>query len=104
MDQLAALADPTRRRIVECLAANELCASEIASRVSISKPAASQHLKALRQAHLVRVRANAQQRIYSIAPEGFDEIADWLSNIRSFWSHRLDRLEASLTNSTTPND
>lgn len=101
MIRIETLADPTRRRIVECLAVSDLCAGEIASQVKISRPAASQHLKALKQAQLVQVRAKAQQRIYSIAPEGFDEIAEWLDTIRSFWSSRLDKLEASLADSAT---
>jgi len=61
---LAALADPTRRRIVEMLAQRELSAGEIAGRFEVSAPAISQHLKVLRDAQLVRVRAEAQRRIY----------------------------------------
>jgi len=94
---MAALADPTRRRIVETLARGALSSGEIASRFAISAPAISQHLKALRAARLVRVRPEAQRRIYELDLEGLDDVSDWLTRIRHFWSARLDALEAQLT-------
>jgi DNA-binding transcriptional ArsR family regulator len=96
MDSLAALADPTRRRIVESLASGALSSGEIASRFSISAPAISQHLKTLREARLVRVRAAAQRRIYELDPAGLDAALDWLADVRRFWAARLDGLEAQL--------
>ena len=96
MDSLAALADPTRRRIVETLAGGALSSGEIASRFSISAPAISQHLKTLRLARLVRVRAEAQRRIYELDPAGVDEMSAWIAQIRRFWSTRLDALETQL--------
>ena len=96
MDSLAALADPTRRRIVESLAEGALTSGEIASRFAITAPAISQHLKTLREARLVRVRAEAQRRIYELDPAGIDEVADWLADIRRYWRARLDGLEAQL--------
>ncbi len=93
MDSLAALADPTRRRIVESLAEGPLSSGEIASRFSISAPAISQHLKTLREARLVRVRAEAQRRIYELDPAGLEQMAAWVADIRRFWSSRLDALE-----------
>ena len=96
MDSLAALADPTRRRIVETLAEGALSSGDIASRFSISAPAISQHLKTLRLARLVRVRAEAQRRIYELDPAGVDEMSAWIANIRRFWSIRLDALETQL--------
>jgi len=96
MDPIAALADPTRRRIVESLARGALSSGEIASRFSITAPAISQHLKALRAARLVTVRAAAQRRIYELDPTGIDAVADWISDIRRFWAGRLDALEAQL--------
>jgi len=96
MDSLAALADPTRRRIVETLAEGALSSGEIASRFSISAPAISQHLKTLRLARLVRVRTEAQRRIYELDPEGVDEMSAWVAQIRRFWSSRLDALETQL--------
>jgi len=96
MDSLAALADPTRRRIVETLAEGALSSGEIASRFSISAPAISQHLRTLREARLVRVRAVAQRRIYELDRAGVDDVSDWVMSIRRFWAGRLDALEAQI--------
>ncbi len=96
MDSLAALADPTRRRIVETLAGGPLSSGEIASRFDITAPAISQHLKTLRNARLVRVRAQAQRRIYELDPDGVGELAAWVDQIRRFWTPRLEALEANL--------
>ena len=101
MDSLAALADPTRRRIVETLAEGALSSGEIASRFSISAPAISQHLTTLRLAWLVRVRAEAQRRIYELDLDGVDEMSAWIAQIRRFWSTRLDALETQLRTEKT---
>jgi len=96
MTALQALSDPTRQRIVEMLASGALSSGEIAGRFSLSPPAISQHLKALKQAKLVTVRADKQKRIYALDPQGVGEIADWVDRIRAFWNPRLDALEAAL--------
>jgi DNA-binding transcriptional ArsR family regulator len=93
---LNALADPTRQRIVEMLAARELSAGDIAGKFDVSAPAISQHLKVLKQAKLVRVRADAQRRIYTLDPKGFEEMDEWLTRIRRFWRGNLDALERVL--------
>lgn len=98
MQVLQALADPTRQRIVEMLASRELSAGQIAAKFEMSAPAVSQHLKVLKEAKLVRVRAEAQRRIYALDPEGFDEMDEWLTRIRRFWAGKLDLLEAALRN------
>lgn len=85
MQIFPALADPTRRRIVEILASGPLSAGDIAAHFTLSAPAISQHLKALRKARLVRVRPLAQQRIYELDPAGIGELAEWLQSIRAFW-------------------
>ena len=102
MDSLAALADPTRRRIVESLAAGPLSSGEIASRFAVSAPAISQHLKTLREARLVRVRAQAQRRIYELDSAGLNQMADWVADIRRFWSSRLDALEKQMKEEQSP--
>jgi len=96
MTALAALADPTRQRIVEMLAAGALSSGEIAGRFDLSAPAVSQHLKTLKAARLVSVRAEKQKRIYQLNPEGVTELAEWVERIRAFWNPRLDALEAAL--------
>jgi DNA-binding transcriptional ArsR family regulator len=93
---LAALADPTRRHIVELLATGEMPAGAIANRFQISAPAVSQHLKLLREARLVRVRVEAQRRIYQLDSTGFFELENWLGSMRQFWTTRLDTLDQEL--------
>ena len=96
MNSLAALADPTRRRIVEMLASGSLSSGEIAERFRISAPAISQHLKTLRGAGLVRVRVDAQRRIYELDSRGVDEMSEWVMRIRRTWAMRLEQLNAQL--------
>jgi DNA-binding transcriptional ArsR family regulator len=96
MTGLAALADPTRQRIVEMLASGPLSSGEIARRFEVSAPAISQHLKTLREAKMVRVRAEAQRRIYELDPDGVNEISAWIECIRAFWTAKLDALENQL--------
>jgi DNA-binding transcriptional ArsR family regulator len=98
--QFSALADPTRQRIVEMLAGGALCAGDIAGRFDLSPPAISQHLKTLRTAGLVKVRAEAQKRIYELDPKGVAELSDWVAHIRAFWTPRLDALEQALRKDT----
>jgi len=96
MDALAALADPTRRQILETLAHGRRSSGEIASLFDISAPAVSQHLKRLQRARLVRVRAEAQRRIYELDKEGVDELARWVTGLQTFWSDRFDALDTAL--------
>lgn len=96
MEIFTALADPTRRHIVEMLSEGELSAGEISRHFEMSAPAVSQHLKALKAAHLVRVRVDAQRRIYALDPEGFSEVEAWLGRVRRFWNPKLDALEREL--------
>ena len=96
MQPFAALSDPTRRRIVEMLAAGERSAGEIVAEFDVSPPAISQHLKVLREAALVRVRAEAQRRIYALDPKGFAALDEWLAHVRRYWGPKLDALERAL--------
>ncbi len=96
MDTMRALADPTRRRIVESLARGPLSSGEIASRFDITAPAISQHLKTLRNAEAgARARRGATADLRTDLA-GIDEMSDWLTRIRHFWSARLDALGAQL--------
>lgn len=96
MDTFVALADPTRRRILEMLAEGQLSSGEIAARFKVSAPAVSQHLRALRKANLVRVRAQAQRRIYELDRDGVGAASEWLARIQLFWARKLDTLEGLL--------
>jgi len=96
MDAFLALADPTRRRIVESLADGESPFGDLADQFEMSRPAVSQHLKVLREAGLVAVRKDAQRRIYRLNPEGLGELDRWLDRVKRFWGPRLDDLERAL--------
>jgi DNA-binding transcriptional ArsR family regulator len=88
MNVFQALADPTRRAILAMLAPGECSAGEIGAAFNITSPAISQHLKALRGARLVRVRVEAQRRIYRLDAEGLDEVKKWLFGLHRVWGGR----------------
>ena len=96
MDTFTVLADPTRRQIIESLCMGERAFGEIAEQFEMSRPAVSQHLKVLRDADIVTVRAEAQRRIYSLSDDGLDEVDAWLQKVRRYWLGRLDKLEQAL--------
>jgi DNA-binding transcriptional ArsR family regulator len=91
-----ALADPTRRHVIELLAERERTAGELASAFTVSRPAVSRHLRVLREAGIVRAREEAQRRIYSLEPKPLEELDRWLESVRRFWLDRLDGLERHL--------
>jgi DNA-binding transcriptional ArsR family regulator len=95
------LGDPVRRRLLEQLArGGELSAGGLVATAreefGISQPAVSQHLKVLRDAGLVTVRAEGTRRIYALQGEPLAEAERWLADLRGFWSQRLDALETEL--------
>lgn len=96
MQSLLAIADPTRRHIVELLAQGERTAGELVDEFDLSAPAISQHLNVLREAGLVTTRVEGTSRIQSLNPAGLDELGAWLEKTRSIWSSRLDALEREL--------
>jgi DNA-binding transcriptional ArsR family regulator len=96
MDVLAALADDTRRQMVERLAQADLSAGELGEGFGISQPAVSRHLRVLRDAALVEVEARGQQRIYRLAPDALGEVEHWLGDIRRFWAQRFDALATEI--------
>ena len=92
MEPFGALADPIRSKIVQVLAGRDLSAGEIAARFPVARPGVSRHLSVLLKARLVSVRKDAQRRVYSLNPEGLDQIDKWLKQCRRTWSERLDAL------------
>ncbi|MQA32871.1 ArsR/SmtB family transcription factor [Modestobacter roseus] len=96
MEALGALADPTRRQIVALLAAGEQGAGELAERFPVSRPAVSRHLRVLREAGLVRVRAEGQRRVYALDPAPLAELDAWLAPYRRLWAQRLDALDTEI--------
>jgi DNA-binding transcriptional ArsR family regulator len=91
------LAEPARRQIVAFLADGEMPVGEIASQFNTSVSAVSQHLKVLRQAGVVIVRPQAQQRFYALNPQALAEAAAWIMRTGGFWTGRLEALERALT-------
>jgi DNA-binding transcriptional ArsR family regulator len=91
-----ALADPTRRRLLELLAAGERSAGELAGEFAISRPGVSRHLRVLRDAGLVRERGDGRRRLYSVDPAPLAEVDAWLERWRGFWDQRLDALDTEL--------
>jgi DNA-binding transcriptional ArsR family regulator len=97
MLSLSALADPTRRRIVELLAEEEYTAGEIVEEFDMSAPAISQHLKLLREAELVIVRVEGQRRVHSLNPAGFAELDAWLHRTKHLLAlHRKTKTAESI--------
>jgi DNA-binding transcriptional ArsR family regulator len=96
VDAIGALADPTRRRIVELLADRERGAGEIAAQFETSRPGVSRHLRVLREHGLVNARGQGQRRLYSLDPAPLAELDSWLSRYRGFWTNRLDALDTEI--------
>ena len=96
MDVYGALADPTRRSIVEVLTNGEMEAGVIAARFDISRPAVSRHLRVLRESDLVHARKDGTRRLYRLEGDTLGEVADWAERQRVFWNDRLDALERHL--------
>ena len=97
MSAFEALADPTRRRIVELLAEGERSAGEIASHFEASRPGVSRHLRVLRDHGLIQAREEGRRRLYSLEPAPLAELDEWLHRYRRFWTNRLDALETEIT-------
>ena len=93
---LQALADESRRTMLETLAGGPATAGELAALLPIARPGASRHLRVLREAGLVEVRQEAQRRVYSLRPEPLAEIDEWLSRYRALWEQRLDALHTEV--------
>src|SRR5262244_1164355 len=93
---LAAIADPTRRAILERLAEGEATVGELAKPFEMSLPAISQHLKVLEQAGLIERGRDAQWRPCRIAAGPLKEVADWVGRYRRHWEESLDRLDEYL--------
>ena len=93
---LQALADQSRRTVLEILRDHPATAGELAEALPIARPGVSRHLRVLREAGLVDVRQEAQRRIYSIRAEPFIEVDEWLGDYRALWANRLDALHTEI--------
>jgi DNA-binding transcriptional ArsR family regulator len=89
-----ALADPTRRAVLDLLRRGSAPAGEIARAFPVSRPAISKHLRLLRRAHLVEERREGRNRVYQLNPGPLREVDHWLQQYRVFWQHSLTNLKA----------
>ncbi len=96
MDTFEVLAEPTRRRLVELLAEGEWSVGALVERLGMSQPGISRHLRVLRDAGMVRVRPDAQRRLYGLRPAPLREVDEWISPYRPLWAGSLARLERHL--------
>lgn len=95
-DAFAAVADPTRRAILDRLRRGSAPAMEIADGFRISRPAVSKHLRVLRDARLVTERREGRNRVYQLAPDPLRDIDAWIDSYRVLWSHNLANLKRHL--------
>jgi DNA-binding transcriptional ArsR family regulator len=86
------LVEPSRRRILDVLREGERPVGDLVEELGLSQPAVSKHLRVLREAGLVQVRADAQRRLYRLRSEPLHEIDEWLAPYRALWGTSLDRL------------
>jgi DNA-binding transcriptional ArsR family regulator len=96
LDVFQALADPTRRRIVEVLRAGEQQVGDVVEKAGVHQSGVSRHLRILSESGFVSMRPEGQRRLYSLKPEPFRELDAWLHDYRALWEARLDRFEAAL--------
>src|SRR3984957_18593783 len=94
---LRALADESRRTMLEALASGPATAGELAALLPIAREGTSRHLRVLREAGLVDVRQEAQRRVYSLRPQPLAEVDEWLGRYRALWEQRLDALHTEIS-------
>jgi DNA-binding transcriptional ArsR family regulator len=96
LDVFQALADPTRRRIVEVLRAGEQQVGDVVEKAGIHQSGVSRHLRILSESGFVSMRPDGPRRLYALKPEPFRELEAWLTQYRTLWEGRLDRFGAAL--------
>lgn len=94
---LHAVADQSRRTVLDILRDHPATAGELADALPIARPGVSRHLRVLREAGLVDVRQEAQRRIYSLRPDALAEVDEWLGSYRALWQHRLGALHTEIS-------
>jgi DNA-binding transcriptional ArsR family regulator len=96
MNAFEALADPTRRRIIEALRSGEQQVTDVVVIAGVHQSGVSRHLRILLESGFVSMRPDGQRRLYALRPEPFKELDDWLDPYRQLWTERLDRFEVAL--------
>jgi len=93
---LQALADPSRRTVLEILRDHPATVGELADALPIARPGVSRHLRVLREAGLVDVQQDSQRRIYSLRPDALVEVDEWLGPYRMLWQNRMNALHTEI--------
>jgi DNA-binding transcriptional ArsR family regulator len=96
MTPFEAIAEPNRRRLLELLGSGERPAGDLVAATGLSQPGVSKHLRQLREAGLVSVRAEGQRRLYRLEAGELAALESWLRQLREFWTDRLDALDDHL--------
>ena len=96
LDAFEILADTTRRRVLDALGGGERQVNDLVAAVGIHQSGVSRHLRILHKAGFVTMRPDGQRRLYSLSPERFRELDEWLAGYRQLWGARLDRFGAAL--------
>ena len=96
IDAFQTLADPTRRRVVDALSNGERQVNDLIAEVGIHQSGVSRHLRILHEAGFVTMRPEGSRRLYSLKPERFRELDEWLAKYRELWEARLDRFGVAL--------
>lgn len=91
-DVFVAIADPTRRALLDKLCNGEQAVKDLASPFAMSLPAISQHLQILCEAGLVQMRKSGRQRLYRLNPEPLKQVSDWINEYEQFWQEKLGAL------------
>ncbi|WOH19786.1 metalloregulator ArsR/SmtB family transcription factor [Paenarthrobacter sp. GOM3] len=100
-DVFGALANPSRRTILDTLLAGPLTAGELTGRLELSRSSASEHLTVLKEAGLIREERQGRHRIYHLQPQGLREVSGWLQHYERYWNQRLDALADLLDGQST---
>ena len=99
-DVFRAIADPTRRAILDRLRAGPAPVNTLAAEFSQSRPAISKHLRVLREARIVTERRDGRERVYRIRPARLEDVAQWIETYRAFWQRSLNNLKTMLEGRT----
>src|SRR5436190_5673509 len=101
-DVFQAIADPTRREIIQMIATQSLNLNAIAEKFDVSRPAISQHIKILTECGLIMIREQGRERYCEVQAQKLSEVADWLEPFRQLWEHQFDKLDNLLVKMQSP--
>ena len=101
-DVFQAIADPTRRDILNLIAYKSLNLNAIAEKFDVSRPAISQHIKILTECGLIMIREQGRERYCEVQAQKLSEVADWLEPFRQLWEYKFDKLDTLLVKMQSP--